>query len=454
VNQQRQAAFKPAESSGVWWLNPAAAFALPAVIAGFVAYSTDSTGYLYFWRTAKYFDLSCLGLMLAVVVVFVCGCLFGGARRYKRDCLAPTDWKTAVPWRSVRLVFEFSFLLTVSAYFIWFVVGIKNGLTPRVVLDIIRGSNDLNYNLRVDYLKTIPGITTATQFGIATIALGVPLGAATGWRAVRWKLVVLLALAFVRSLLNSERLALIELLVPLAVSLIWLRPVASRLYRLLIQAAPVLAASVLYLFFGASEYFRSWTTFYAGHVSSFWGFIGLRLMGYYATALNNGALLWKVNEPLSLHLPLATFNVIWRFPVIKDLLPGLFPALGLTSGTVQEVRYAALLTSSANPEFNNPSGIFGPIVDFGVAGGLLYWMFCGVICGYLYREFQQRRMTGIFLYPAIYIGLIEATRVLYWPDARFFPTIVLLLISVMFIFGNRLRPVASRRGVAAATMRA
>jgi oligosaccharide repeat unit polymerase len=451
VNRQAQVIVISSGIRGVWWLNPAVAFGLPAVIAGSTAYNTDSTDYLHHWGTAKYFDLSCFLLLIAVVIAFVCGCLFGVARR-RESVIRATDWTLAVRWEWVRLLFRLSFILTLLAYGIWFAVGIKNGLNLSIIVDAIRGTAD-STSFRKEYLATIPGVTTATQFGLAVIALGVPLGAATGWRAVRWQCLIVFALALVRAFLNSERLAVIELLVPFIVSFVWLRPARSRPLRLLTQSAPIAASMLLFLFFGAMEYFRSWTAFYSHRESSFWGFIGLRLMGYYTTALNNGALLWKANQVLSLRLPLATLKFIGRFPILKDLISQVYsPFLGYLFGSVPSLSYYNLLSTSANPEFNNPGGVFSPIVDYGLAGGLLYWLLCGLICGYLYKEFKLRSVAGVFLYPALYISLLEVTRAVYWADGRFFPGMFLLVVGVLFLFRKPATPAASVPSLAAETM--
>ena len=264
MTSQEQMVAKANKVEAVWWLNPAVALGMPAVAAGCAAYLTESNDYLYFWRTPKYFDFSCLEFLLAVVIVFGCGCLFGAARRDNRGVRQPpADWKLAIPWRSVRLLFTISFILTVVAYIVWFAVGIKNGLNLRLIMDILHRASDANYDLRKEYFKTIPGVTTGTQFGLTVIVLGVPLGVAKGWRTVRWQLLSVFLLGLVRALLNSERLAVIELLVPLVVSFIWLRPATGRLLRFLTRFAPVVAAAFLYLFFAAGEYFRSWSSFYA-----------------------------------------------------------------------------------------------------------------------------------------------------------------------------------------------
>ena len=420
----------------VWWLNPSVAFGAPALLTGLAAYLTSAASYAEFWRTPKYFGLRALVMLFTVVVLFGCGCVLGGAKRTGTRTTAYTHWAQGIRWQPVRFLFWLSFILTVLAYAVWFSVAIKNGLNLSVVSDILHGVYGANYDLRDTFLATIPGVTTATEFGLAVVALGVPLGVAHGWRVVRWPCLIVFALALVRSFLNSERLAAMELLVPFIVSYIWLRPPSTQRGRRLTQALPLIGPIVLYFFFAAEEYYRSWSSYYAARESSFWKFIALRLMGYYTTALNNGALLWKVTRPLTYTLSPATLDFLWHFPIISDLLPAFVPFFHVSAKT-SDARYAALLQATANPELTNPSGIFGPIVDYGVMGGLLYWFLCGIICGYLFREFKLRTPAGVFLYPLIFISFSEASRILYWAEGRFFPAMSLLLIAVLFVFHDR-----------------
>jgi oligosaccharide repeat unit polymerase len=442
MNQQLNPAAKVSLSPGVWWLNPAVAFSIPTVVAGFVAYSTDSTAYLNLWRTAKHFDFSCLQLLLAVVLVFTCGCLLGGARRREANLAPAVDWTQTIRWEAVRLFFRISFVLTVVAYTVWYALAIKHGLSLSVILDLLQGRSPTGYDLAGDHLTTIPGVTTAVQFGLTVVTLGVPLGIVNGWRTVRWQFLTVFALALTRSFLNSERLAVIELAVPLVVSFLGFRPMGKRV-RLLTQFGPVLGGLFLYLVFSTAEYFRSWSSFYAVRESNFWSFMALRLAGYYATALNNGALLWKTGQPLSAGLPMNTFDFLFRFPILKDVLATAFPSLSFPEG-LAATRFGDLLATSANPEFNNPSGIFAPFFDYGVAGGLLWWLLAGLICGFLYKEFKRGSVAGVFLYPAIYIGLIEATRGLYWTSGRFFPDIFTLVVGVLLLFRRPGAPLVCR----------
>jgi oligosaccharide repeat unit polymerase len=436
VSRSAKQAYKQIGSGGAWWLHPAVAFSLPVVIAGITAYSTEPSSYLRFWRTQKYFNLPCLGLLFGVVFIFAVGCLLGGARRKEAAYQPTADWKLDVRWQLVKTLFNLCFALTIVAYSIWFGVAIKNGLRPGVIFDVLHSSTAATGDAVNEHLKTIPGITTGTQFGLVVIALGVPLGAVIGWRRVRWQILAVFGLAFIRSFLNSERLAMIELLVPFIVSFISFRPPRTRRVHRLIQAAPLFGPIVLFFFFAGAEYFRSWTTFYSHRESSFWAFISLRLMGYYTTALNNGALLWRASKPLAYGLEPSTLDFLFRFPGAGQVLPLLLPFFGV-SAPVSDSRYAALLQASANPELTNPSGVFGPVVDYGVAGGLLYWFLCGLLCGYLYKKLRLRKPAGMFLYPLLYVGLVEAARILYWAEGRLFPAMFLLVPSVLFILSNR-----------------
>lgn len=257
------------------------------------------------------------------------------------------------------------------------------------------------------------------------------MGSVLGWSRVRSKVALVLMLALLRAVLHSERLAILELVVPALVTcLAWrtYRPGHSTTGKRLIQAGPFLAVPALIFVFGAFEYSRSWTGFYANRQSSFVSFVGLRLVGYYSTALNNGALILdSLRQPFG--TPLFTLNFAWKFPILGEITSRIFPDPGFSLDT-----YMHILESSANPEFNNPSGLLLPFADFGVAGGLLYWLLSGILCGYLYRRFLAGAAAGLFLYPALFTGLIEASRILYWSDGRFFPGMFLLIVSVAVLF--------------------
>jgi oligosaccharide repeat unit polymerase len=259
------------------------------------------------------------------------------------------------------------------------------------------------------------------------MVLGVMIGAAQGWKRVRVPIAILFGLAIVRALFNSERLAIIELAIPAVVLAMRLVVLESPRYRGRIRTAlrflPLAAAGLLFPLFASFEYFRSWSSYYAGGDMSFLEFASARLLGYYTTALNNGALMVSRIDPVG--APFATFHFLWRLPPFSSLVTSLYSNLKLDNADFDP--YMQILSRAANPEFNNPSGLLPPVVDFGVPGALLYWLIAGLLCGLLYRWFREGRISGLFFYPLFFTGVTETTRILYWGEGRVVTAYLVLL---------------------------
>lgn len=428
-------------SQTVWWVHPAVAFSLPCLLAGLAALLTSPESYASQWKTPKYFDLSSFGLLCAVVAVFSLGCVISSTRRTPA-AIENDRWREEIPWGAVKTLFRVSFALTMFGYIVWFALAIKNGLNLQILMSALSGSSIDIVEVRGQYLTTMPGVTTATEFGLAVMVLAAPLGMARGWGQVRWQCGMVLILAALRALVNSERLAVIEVLIPFVIAIVCLQPFRRPQIHKLINLVPFIATGLLFVYFGTAEYFRSWNSFYAQRESNFWAFVARRLLGYYETALNNGALLWRVDTPAPIHAPLQTLSFLWHFPFISDVLFQLFPSV-----VVDDSRFLGIFASSANPEFNNISGLYIPLLDFSLIGGLLYWLVAGVVVGYLFAAIRQRCVSGVFLYPALFVPLVEASRILYWAEGRFVPSLFLLIFCVLFAFKTRGTPFILRRPV-------
>jgi hypothetical protein len=282
--------------------------------------------------------------------------------------------------------------------------------------------------IKQTYMTTLSGITTLTQFGMAAAVLGTVLGTMTGWRRVAMPLTALGLLAAVRAVLNSERLAVIELLVPAV--LVWLAAHAfrSEVSRRLVNVLPVFGLCLLFAFFTASEYNRSWKSYYSQHKDSLVEFAGARLAGYYVTALNNGAAMEEL-APGGFGTPFHTLNFAWRLPMLKEVTRLIFHTPPLDT----QDKFERFVGGSINIEFNNPGGVFLPVVDFGVPGGLAYWFLAGLACGWLYQHYQARTGIGICLYPIAGLAMIESARVLYWAEGRSTPAIAMLIVAAWLI---------------------
>ena len=420
--------------SGTWWLHPGSVFGISGLLIASAAYFISESSYRNYWRTPKFFDLSALETTLACVAVFVFGALLGQAliSRSRRDG-SPGATDQAIPWPLITILFQVSFYLCLVGYALWMGLAIQRGMTLTNVVEILVGEKGAMYDARFSYLPTVGGVTTLTQFGTAAMILGAILGFGQGWKPVRWKLGIVVGLAVLRALLNSERFALIELAVPFAVCCLALRPRISKFARIALNLAPPVGLIALFLLFTGFEYFRSWTNYYAGRDLSLWEFGAIRLLGYYVTSFNNGAYFLNRLDPLN--APYFTAHFLWGFPLSSPVIKRLFPDPLLDSS--DKWFYFPFLEADANVEFNNADGMLFPLMDYGIAGGLIYWLLIGVLCGLIYDAYRRRALSGLLLYPMLFLGLLELPLALYWGEGRAFPSLCLLAATPVVIWLRR-----------------
>jgi oligosaccharide repeat unit polymerase len=408
-----------------WWLHPIAIFIGLNGLTGAAAFLADSKIYMELWRTPKYFTEFTALVTVGVIILFSVGARLGtgGHTNYSSEF----EWRGAVSFTRALTLFKLSFWLCMMAYAVWIALGVSRGLSIGVLKQIFTGGADV-ITLRT-YLETVPGVTTCTQFGIAAVVLGSIIGSSVGWRLVRGKLVVLFLFALVRALLYSERLAFLELAIPLLV-LYFAEPVSwtrRRWLRALVRIAPLAGAVFVYIVFTSFEYFRSWSSYYSARESNLLEFGFWRLLGYYVTSANNSAYL-ITRIPDSLNAPYFSLHFLWEFPGLNLYVKDLFHWVNFDYNG-----YMNLLAAGANPEFNNPGGLLSPVVDFGVLGGLAYWGIMGLLTGYLYRLYMINHPLGMCIYPVAFLTLTEIPRYLFWGEGRAFPALAYLLLSALLM---------------------
>jgi hypothetical protein len=429
------------QPSGIWWLNPAWLLLCACIAIALPAYLLPAAFYEEYWRTGKYFEGSAFALTLACAVCFAGGMQIASLLAGNYSAASEAGWRDGFPWKPIMLLFNGGFFLTLAGYAVWTAVAIQRGANLAALKEVVSGKQGAIFLFHQNYLATVGGVTTFTECGVATVILGCLLGTAWGFRTVRLQLAVLLALAIGRAYLNSERFAIIELVVPFVVCLLGLRysgtqPQERSLTRRLLPFAPFGAVVVLLGIFTLFEYSRSWANYYAqtGQMNLL-EFGVTRLLGYYVTSFNNGAFL--LSDHVYLGAPFFTARMLFTFPGVSTFMHGSFPHLPFDS---DETYLFFLSNRGVNPEFNSADGVLDPLLDFGIAGGLLYWMFIGMICGCLYKLFLRRRPAGILLYPFLYLGLLESPLALYWSEGKALPVYILLFFAAFIcIVYNRVR---------------
>lgn len=393
----------------LWWLDPrwiVAAMLVPIYLS-FLAFDYSRVvpvayvpGGLYFWG---------LGLLAALAL----GASFGAQRDF-----APGSGPTVIPrWLSALLLAG-----TLTAYIAWFHPLLDR---PELIAEVLSSERA---NVR-DEISTMPPLTTLTQWGVAyaiVYAIRRGQGRTAAWESAGLWLIILMAL--LRSIVWSERLALIEVLACYAVAMLAFHRFGSRRFRAA-GLAPLAAPVLLYFVFTASEYFRSWA-FYRNYYDSIWTFAFERLTAYYAVASNNGIGLlaestrWPTYD--------GSYVLQWAFPRPADAASNFELAAA-------QYDYDRFLLDFARPELNNPSGLFVIVYDVGYFGSALYFVVIGALIGMAYRAYRQQQIGGLLLYPVCVLFLVELLRFNYFAASRFLPILLALLASAFAAYRGRRR---------------
>lgn len=372
-----------------------------------------------------YFGTELYLLGIALLILFSVGSWLG-ARGINRVRTRPASGLRIRVW-----LLDLFFLMSLAAYVIWFLEILLN---PGLLLQAAQlGAFEVR-----DQVSNIPGITSFTQAGIpfficylvATRYCDQELGF-----RFHIYIAILLTLAMVRVFIWTERLALLEIVVPvLLLSIPGWRPRSRWLRRGLI-AAPLFGIVALIVFFGVMEYFRSWLDFYSESGESFLDFILQRISSYYVTAVNNAVGYLVESGDWPRWDGRYTLSGIYAMPGVGEAL--------ITEFALRPDTYPSFLSNYLDEELNNFSGLYFPIVDYGLIGGSLVLGVCAFLTGYSWRLFAARSIGGLLFYPIVYVGLTELLRILYLGNPR--TVIPIALLTIIYFIGFRRR--ASVAGV-------
>lgn len=412
----------------VWWMRPwglAVGVLIPLMALIWLA-GADS---IHDLGVANHLATLPIFALIGLLVVIAIGAFVGRNVRLPY-CHAPSFSDRAL---------DIAGILTIFGYIVWFIPLATN---PGIALKIFVGDHGAAYQAR-QALNSIPGITTLTECGIAyVVAFGTRVrdGSRPRRRRFSWYLYGIFALGLLRVFVNSERLAMLELVVPFAVVVGPFWASKSRKRQLILRFLPYVSVIGLLFTFAATEYFRSWINFYGSQSSSLLAFSARRLAQYYTLAVNTGLTALAITNP-GLHVPY--FSLIWlyKLPVVGV---SIMHAMGAVDPT------SKVLTLYGDPEFNNFSGLIGYIWDFGWFGGVLFLGLIGILMGSSLRGFESHKGWLGCLYPVFFMALVAMIRVPYLTSGRMFVAVfTLIIMTIVSVSGERRRRGAMPTGTAA-----
>jgi oligosaccharide repeat unit polymerase len=422
--QQGSSVEVSAVMSPPWWLNPMIVFAALSMVGPILAVSLSSATFANYWLTPKYFGAPEFWITAAYVGAFLIGAAFIWARFRRRT--GGTLEITGRQLDVLSLCGAWLFSLTLLGYAIWVVLGYTSGVGFGEVISALAQNAGTVFQVK-QQTGTLSGLTTMTQFGPVVVAINAIISLSPA-RPRRWRsTAIVIVLAAMRSSLFAERLALIEVLLPILVIHFAVREGRSEKprNRMLRVALPLIAPLLLAAYFGASEYSRSWGTYYeyTYQGGSYVAFVVQRLGGYYATASNNSALLVD-NAQARLPLPYWTVEFLWHVPIVSSVAT----YQAATGQQEPSAVWPTTLSIDANPEFNNPGGILPAEADYGLVGGGVFWLALGLLVGLAYSRLRKGRVSSLLVYSVVFVGLLDSGREAYLGSGRFIPTFVAALI--------------------------
>ena len=387
----------PPGRSMAWWTDPIWAIVVIVLpVFCFAAY-LNQFNYSLYSASADFVTWQTFWLAMFSAAMLLLGVAIGRGLVRRQNLIVLVD-----PDRATKVLQWFGWI-AIAAY-----VLLLGTLLYRIdlVLELLRGNAAASGLLR-EALGRIPGVTSLVQFGIVFLALLSALITLAGYRMsprIRNISIAIIILTFLRSVLNSERLALLEILIATFMVPIAYRWRASALRNM----APFIGIFAVFLAFAAGEYFRSWQ-YYRLFYASYLDFVAQRFAGYFSTSINNGAgayLMYGRDHPT----PQITIGWISKFPGLRGFFPG-----------EDESMMNQYLQKYATLEFNNPGGLFSAYLDYNFFVASLFMVALGVLIGSVHRSFQNRNLIGLMLYPAVFLGLTDLIRIVYIVDTRTLP---------------------------------
>lgn len=409
-----------------WWAHPVTALLLLTGTTALLTVATPADSFAT-WRVPKFLDGDHAAVLALGIIAFFVGIMFGTGRASRRGStkitLSPTQLVAA------QKVYRVLFCLTLVGYLFWTLNALRAGVGIANLTSVLDRNEGAIGDLK-SQIRPVAGVTTLTQFGPVAVAIGFFLRRVG--RGGRW-FYLLMALAVLRTAFYAERLALIEVVVPiLVIAAVTAKP--GRRQRLT-QAAPILAAPALWGLFALSEYTRSWVYYQATTAASFPEWVSLRLLGYYATSFNNSAILDNARPEVLPADPYFTFAALWDAPVLGSLLGP--PTVG---GMTAQDWWVSSLYRYGNVEFNNTGSFLVTFAELGLVGMVAFWLVAGVIIGAIFAALSRGSLPALVAYACIFVGILELPRFVYWTGGRATPVLLGIILLAIRMGQSRTAP--------------
>ena len=274
------------------------------------------------------------------------------------------------------------------------------------------------------HFRTIPGITTFTQF--LPVGVGCLFYVQKMYETRIYNKTILFCILLVtyRTLINNERLALLEVLIPLGVIYLYFNSKQIRTPWWVIYS---LALFVVFSLFAVTEYFRSWQSYKLEYGLTFMNFTTDRFISYYGTALNNGSIYQQIYPQIS-NLPVGILDWLWQFPVLGSLLNSSLTNQDLVINWSQ-----ALKSYAGTDEYTNINSYFLILSEANLYILVAMFLILGGFFQTMYSKLHNPKSPYVIVLGSLLIGLLELPRLFWFGLGRAFPIVISSLLIYIYI---------------------
>jgi hypothetical protein len=386
-----------------WWASPTGiilGFLLPMLLLISTADHSDFEGLTV--RSVRFLTAPYIFLGVALLLTIATGAWIGGQIKLERREVSEFD--TAPYERAAMIVGS----IALGAYVYWFKDFLLN---PLLLLRTFTGA----YRPDRTNISITVGLTSLVNVAPVLFCIYSYVGVALRRklrRGLHALFIALLGCTLFRVYAWSERLALVELVVPFALAIgfrLYRSP--KRLYRVIANLGPYVALPFLVTYFGIAESVRSWTYAIYNQKMTFWEFVLGRFVSYYYTSLNNGAGV-LATSPWPTYKFETTLEWLHKAPIVGPLFSA---AVNFRYSEVER-----FLSTYGDEEFNNPSAIYSVVYDLGLPLSFAYFAVVGLMAGILCGAYRSHARAGILLYPMFFLSFLELFRYPYFGASRAF----------------------------------
>jgi hypothetical protein len=398
-----------------WWCTPAGlvlGFVMPVVFIVAAAGAADLPSLTI--RGFRFLTPQSIALAAGLLLVAAIGGWLGAQLEIgQRDPADEAGWEDAACIVGC---------IALAAYLFWFRDIFFN---PGLLWATLTGANVVDRS----EMSLTTGITSLANISPVFFAVYAYFVLGADRRALKTRTHILAAALLLLTVFRvyawSERLAMMEVAVPFGLAagglLIRRKGALSQVARI---GGPYVALPLVILFFGAAEYFRSWTADAYHGKSGFWEFAIGRFASYYYTSLNNGAgLITMIEQPT------------WTFEIVLAWMHTMPLPVGKIFGEVvngPRWAFGEYLLLYGDVEFNSPTAIFAAVHELGLAGAVLYLFVVGVASGLCFRAYERRMALGVLMYPMFLLNILEILRYPYVGQGRAFTWFVGVVLLIAF----------------------